>query len=166
MIAPTPVQNVHEGREAFARDLKKVLGADSLAERNWAQPDELTLHVPLFATTPKDQVDWYLLRLYFDHYPKFPPSAQFINPITQTYEYPRDVMWVPRCENATVIHFHSRYNGGGQLICSSTTLEFYKVNHDVTPENIWNPDRMNFLSTLAAIRVGLTAKFYQGRSIQ
>jgi hypothetical protein len=80
------------------------------------------------------QVDLYLLKLVFDHYPKGPPSAQFINPLTMNYTIPNDVRWVPKCENAPDIHFHPNYNNVVQLICSSTTLEFYKVNHEVKAE--------------------------------
>jgi hypothetical protein len=165
MIAPMPIQDIHAGREAFQSDLSKVLGRQLLADRGWAQSDDLTLLVPLFAQNLQGQMDWYLLRLVFDHYPKGPPSAQFVNPLTLSYAFPQDVMWVPKCEGATTIHFHPNYSGQ-QLICSSTTLEFYKVNHDVAQENIWNPERMNFISTIAAIRVGLSPNFYKGRSTQ
>lgn len=164
MIAPTPVQDIHAGREAFQRDLRRFLGDLTLADRGWSQPDDLTLLVPLFAQAPQGQMDMYLLRLVFDHYPAFPPSAQFINPLTLDYSYPRDVVWVPKCESAQHIHFHPNYNGSIQLVCSSTTLEFYKVNHDVAPEHVWAPERMNFRSTLAAIHSGLAPAFYKGRS--
>lgn len=166
MIAPAPVQDIHAGREAFQRDLTRVLGDRTPADRGWAQPDDLTLLLPLFAVNPQGQVDWYLLRLFFDHYPKGPPSAQFINPLSLGYAYPQDVMWVPKSEGAQTISFHPNYNGNQQLICSSTTLEFYKVNHDVSPENVWNPERMNFMSTIAAIRVGMAPAVYKGRSTQ
>lgn len=153
------------GREAFSRDLKKFLGDSTLADRGWMQVDDLTLLVPLFAQVPSGQTDMYLLRLVFDHYPAFPPSAQFINPLTLDYVYPRDVAWVPRCE-APFVAFHPFYNGQLQLVCSSTTLEFYKVNHSVEPANLWNPERSNFRSTLAAIRAGLAAENYKGRATQ
>lgn len=156
MIAQMLVQDIHAGREAFQRDLQLVLKDSTLTDRGWSKPDDLTLLVPLLVeNVHQRQVDLYLLRLFFDHYPKGPPSAQFVNPMTMTYVYPDDVCWVPRCEGASDIAFHPNYNGGGQLICSSTTLEFYKVNHSVNAEHVWNPQRMNFLATLAAIRRGL-----------
>ena len=99
--------------------------------------------------------------------PKGPPSAQFINPITMNYAFPDDVRWVPFCEGLPDIHFHTNYGGSsGQVVCSSSTLEFYKVNHDVQPEHVWNPERMNFVTTLSAIRRALASTNYRGRSTQ
>jgi len=165
MNAPVHLQDIHAGREAFQRDLAAYLKGRSLADVGWVEPDDLTLLVPVFVRNPEtQQPDFYLLRLVFDHYPKGPPSAQFVNPLTLSYEYPKDVMWVPRSEGSQTIAFHPNYNGNVQLICSSTTLEFYKVNHSVEPANVWNCDRMNFISTLSAIRAGLTDGFYKGRA--
>jgi hypothetical protein len=164
VIAPVPVQDVHAGIEGFRRDLERALGAGSLLDRGWTKPDALTLLVSLFAVHDEAHPDLYLLRLYFDHYPKGPPSAQFVNPLTLSYSFPQDAMWVPKIESSPTIHFHPNYNNSGQLICSSTTLEFYKVNHDVAPENVWSPERMNFLNTIAAIKAGLIAAYYRGRS--
>ncbi|GAB1414110.1 MAG: hypothetical protein LC131_06400 [Anaerolineae bacterium] len=158
------MQDIHAGREAFQRDLQRILGESTLADRGWAKVDDLTLLVPLLAETEHGQVDMYLLRLVFDHYTKGPPSAQFINPLTMGYSYPQDVAWVPRSEGAPHIAFHPSYNGGVQLICSSTTLEFYRVNHDVAAGHVWDPERMNFLTTLAAIKSGLVPSYYRGRA--
>lgn len=163
MIAPVPAQDIHAGREAFQRDLARALRDATLADKGWVKADELTLYVPFIAEAPDGRADLYLLRLVFDHYPGGPPSAQFVNPLTLAYSYPQDACWVPRSEGANHIYFHPNYSGSGQLICSSTTLEFYKVNHDVAPENIWNAERMNFMSTLAAIRSGLSLQYYRGR---
>jgi hypothetical protein len=165
LIAPMPEQDLHAGKEAFRRDLLLALKGSTLTDRGWAMPDDLTLLVPMLAENPAaGQVDFYLLRLFFDHYPKGPPSAQFINPVTHEYSYPADVQWVPRIENAGDIHFHPNYNGNCQLICSSTTLEFYKVNHEVKAEHVWDSEQMNFTTTLAAVRRGLAPAFYRGRS--
>jgi hypothetical protein len=159
-----PVQDIHAGREAFQRDLQSILKDNTLTDKGWSKPDDLTLLIPMLVdNATQSAVDLYLLKLFFDHYPKGPPSAQFINPLTMTYKYPDDVGWVPKCENAKDIHFHTNYNGTGQLICSSTTLEFYKVNHSVEPQHVWDPQRMNFLATLAAIRRGLAPAYYRGR---
>lgn len=165
MIAPIPEQDIHAGRDAFQRDLQLVLKDDTLNDRGWSKPNDLTLLVPTLTENPQSgQVDLYLLRLVFDHYPKGPPSAQFINPLTMTYTYPDDMRWIPKCEGAPDIHFHTNYNNTGQqLICSSATLEFYKVNHDVKDEHVWDPKRMTFNVTLAAIRRGLSPAYYRGR---
>lgn len=164
MVAPVPLQDVHGGREAFARDLATVLKGADPTERGWAVPDDLTLLVPLFPVNAVGKCDAYLLRLFFDHYSNGPPSAQFVNPLTLSYVFPQDVMWVPRIGGHSSIAFHTNFNNRLQLICSSTTLEFYKVNHAVAEEHIWRPGQMTFLSTLAAIRAGLMLPYYQGRS--
>lgn len=163
MNASMLVQDIPAGVEAFQRDLQAVLKDATLTDKGWAKPDDLTLFVPMFAQNPQGSPDLYLLRLFFDHYPKAPPSAQFVNPMTLSYRYPDDVSWVPKIEGAQDIHFHTNYCEAGQLICSSTTLEFYKVNHSVEPQHVWTPERMNFLSTLAAIKRGLAPNFYKGR---
>lgn len=165
MIAPVPIQDIHRGRDAFARDLQKVLKGASPAERGWAQPNDLTLLVPFFAQAPDGSSDFYLLKLFFDHYADGPPSAQFVNPATLSYSYPDDAKWVPRSEGHPSIAFHPHYNNERQLICSSTTLEFYKVNHDVNEKHIWRPGQMTFLSTLAAIKAGMATPYYKGRSV-
>lgn len=166
MIAPIPIQDVHTGREALKRDLGRYLKDSTLVDKGWAQPDVLTLLIPILATNPSGQCDFYLLKLVFDHYPKGPPSAQFINPLTNDYTFPKDVMWVPKIEGHPAIHFHTNYNNQLQLVCSSTTLEFYKVNHDVQEENIWREGDMSFMSTVAAIRAGLSQPYYKGRSTE
>lgn len=166
MPAPVFVQDVHSGREAFARDLEIVLKGASPAERGWAVPNDLTLLVPLFASAAAGTSDFYLLKLFFDHYDSGPPSAQFVNPITMSYSFPGDVIWVPRIEGHTAIAFHANYSNQGQLICSSTTLEFYKVNHGVEDGHIWRQGQMTFLTTISAIKAGLAQPFYKGRLTQ
>lgn len=166
MPAPVFVQDIHAGREAFARDLGLALKGASLAERSWAVPNDLTLLVPLFAHSSAGTCDAYLLKLFFDHYDSGPPSAQFINPLTMSYALPDDVKWVPRIEGHPSIAFHTNYSNQGQLICSSTTLEFYKVNHSVEERHIWRRGEMNFLTTISAIKAGLAQPFYKGRSAQ
>lgn len=162
--ARVPVQDIHAGREAFARDLEIALKGASPAERGWAVPNDLTLLVPLFARTADGNMDAYLLKLFFDHYSNGPPSAQFVNPLTLSYSYLDDVMWVPYIEGHPDIAFHANYNNERQLICSSTTLEFYKVNHSVREEHVWRTGEMTFLATIAAIKVGLLPPFYKRRS--
>ncbi|HUW98186.1 MAG TPA: hypothetical protein VMV40_04985 [Acidiferrobacter sp.] len=164
MAALVPLQDVHGGREAFARDLATVLKGASLTERGWAAPNDLTLLVPLFPVNAAGNCDAYLLRLFFDHYSNGPPSAQFVNPLTLSYVFPNDVMWVPCIAGHPSIAFHTNFNNSLQLICSSTTLEFYKVNHAVAEEHLWRTGQMTFLSTLAAIRAGLAPPYYKGRS--
>jgi hypothetical protein len=158
-----PIQDVTQGRSAFATDLQKHLGNRSIDEVGWAKPDDLTLLIPLFGTRPDGTKDFFLLRLYFDHYPTWPPGAQFVNPASQRYQYPQDVSWVPQNAGQPQIAFHSNYAGQGQVICCSLTLEFYKVNHQVEDDVIWQRDKHKFTSTIAAIKGALAPAYYLGR---
>lgn len=159
----TPVPDLTRGADALREDLPKVLQGRTLEESGWCQPDLLTLLVPLFAQRDDRTTDFYLLRLYFNCYPEWPPSAQFINPQTLKYEGSVDKKWLPKIEGSQEIAVHDNYsNQGIQLICSSVTLEFYQVRHSVKSEHIWDDKRQNFSATLAAIRHGLKPQFYKG----
>jgi len=158
------VQDVHRGREAFDRHLAQALRGRQLAELGWRRHDDLTLLVDMSAVHPQTaKTDSFLLRLVFDHYPNNPPSAQFVNPETKKYEGTQDASHIPQIEGAQHIHFHPNYNGTGQLICSSTTLEFYKVQHGVDAAHRWDARPHSFLDTIAAIKSGLAQPFYRGR---
>lgn len=163
MNATPPIQDVHAGREAFDRHLERYLDGRTLGDLGWARPDDLTLLVPMFGTLSSGQLDFYLLRLFFDCYPRFPPRAKFVNPITLDYDPARDTMWMPRSEGPPELGFHTDYNGLGQLICSSTTAEFYEVQHSVDPAHVWSEERHSFMSTIAVIRKGLSPAHYRGR---
>ncbi len=159
----TPVPDQTRGAEALREDLPKVLQRRTLEEAGWCQPDLLTLLIPLFAQRDGQTTDFFLLRLYFNCYPIWPPSAQFINPQTLKYVVSVDKKWLPKIEGSPEIAVHDNYsNQGIQLICSSVTLEFYQVGHSVKPEHIWDEKHQNFSATLAAIRHGLTQSFYKG----
>ena len=95
IFGKAPVQDIARGRDAFADHLRRALKGRSLDDVGWAQPDDLTLHsVPLFATTARMTCkDAYMLRLYFDHYPSWPPSALFVNPLTLQYSLVEDAKW-------------------------------------------------------------------------
>lgn len=164
MNAIPPIQDVHAGRQAFARDLERYLDGRCLTELGWESPDALTLLVPMFGTFASGERDLYLLKLVFDYYPKHPPRAKFINPLTRDYDVARDIMWMPRTEGVPDLGFHPNYNQSGQLICSSMTAEFYEVQHHVEPAHVWSPERHSFMSTLAAIRKGLSPVHYRGRA--
>jgi hypothetical protein len=95
-------------RSRLARDIcSYVLGSPSKNTRDAVRAnnqlidaiaevcDGTPAHARALANVQQGQVDLYLLRLVFDHYPKGPPSAQFINPITMNYAFPDDVRWVP-----------------------------------------------------------------------
>ena len=160
-----PVQDIATGRQVFAEHLQRALKGRSLEEVGWAQPDDLTLLVPMFATTADHRVDAYLLRLSFDHYPTWPPGTQFVNPLTLQYKVNEDAKWVPNAPGHPEIAFHTNYASSGlQLVCCSLTLEFYKVNHSVDPKLVWQGDRQTFMATIASIRRILVPQHYLGRA--
>ena len=147
---------------ALDEDLPKVLKGKTLEEAGWTRPDLLTLLVPLNGGRG-DTVDNYLLRLGFGYYREWPPSAQFVNPETQVFEVGKDEKWLPKIEGWNELHVHADYNGTGQLICCSNTLEFYKVRHGMEAKHLWDSERQNFAAALAAIRWALQSAYYKGR---
>ena len=52
--------------------------------------------------------DDYLLRLYFSHYPDWPPSARFVNPATRQFGA-GDKRWLPMITGANELHVHASY---------------------------------------------------------
>lgn len=165
-VKQQPALDPQAGAAALDEDLPRVLnalGAKAIEELGWSRPNRLTLLVPMSCSLG-DQRDDYLLRLGFEAYRKWPPSAQFINPATLSYDHPKDQCFVPRLTSPEC-HTHAEYGrpGGGtmQLICCSATLEFYQVLHDVKPEHLWDEEN-TFLLTVMAIRKAL-GSFYGGR---
>jgi hypothetical protein len=147
---------------ALDEDLSKVLKGKTIEETGWTRLDPLTLLVPVNGGRG-DKVDDYLLRLGFGYYREWPPSAQFVNPVTKVFEVGKDEKWLPKIEGWNELHVHANYNGTGQLICCSNTLEFYKVRHGMEAKHLWNPERQNFAATLAAINWALRSTYYKGR---
>jgi hypothetical protein len=147
---------------ALDEDLPKVLKGKTIEETGWTRLDPLTLLVPVNGGRG-DTVDDYLLRLGFGYYREWPPSAQFVNPVTKIFEVGKDEKWLPKIEGWNELHVHADYNGTGQLICCSNTLEFYKVRHGMEAKHLWNPERQNFAATLAAINWALRSTYYKGR---
>ena len=155
-----------EASDAFEADLKKVLRGKTLEEQGWVRRDTLTLLVPMVGIRENGQEDEYLLRLHFGYYPDWPPSALFVNPETKHYDYPADLCWLPKIEGTPEIQVHTNYQSDvyrGQLICTSVTLEFYLILHGVEEKHVWDHERQNFFSTIAAIQRGLRQPFYKGR---
>jgi hypothetical protein len=158
-----PVVDVHAGRLALDEDIPRVLralGASNLEALGWSRPNVLTLLVPV-NSTHGGKVDCFLLKLGFQAYRTWPPSAQFVNPSTLSYEYPQDRIHVPILRSPEC-HSHPEYDkpGGGkmQLICCSATLEFYDVLHSVQPQHIWG-ERDTFLTTIHAIQKAFASHF-------
>lgn len=144
-------------QEALDRDMPQVLRGMSLKDAGWQRPDPLTLFVPAWGNPDSGSPDFYLLRLYFSHYPDWPPSAKFVNPLTREYDPQNDQKWLPRIEGNPRIQVHAIYNTGSgpiQLVCSSMILEFYIIRHSGKEAEIWTAQH-NFAATLNEIRQGL-----------
>jgi hypothetical protein len=163
-----PVLNVHAGAAALDEDLVRVmqlLGASSLEDLGWVRPNSLTLLIPMVGISESKQQDKYLLRLGFQAYRAWPPSAQFVNPSTQAFQYPQDQPFVPQIVSPEC-YTHVAYRNGPQsqpiqLVCCSATLEFYTVLHAVNPDHLWN-EKNTFYTTITAIQKGLGGS-YKGR---
>lgn len=175
-----------QARDAVDRHLGQVLAGRTLEAAGWERPDPLTLYVPMrgfttvtaavaygfdpaadragtsgaFAGAPAG--DDYLLRLYFSHYPAWPPSARFVNPATRQFT-PADTRWLPMITGANELHVHANYAGAsGQVICCSATLEFYLVNHQVADQHRWQPGS-SFAATLNVVSRYMRPPAYTGR---
>lgn len=175
-----------QARDAVDRHLGQVLAGRTLKSAGWERPDPLTLYVPMrgfttattavaygfdpaadpasaeraFAGAPVG--DNYLLRLYFSHYPAWPPSARFVNPATRQFAA-GDARWLPAITGANELHVHANYAGtSGQVICCSATLEFYLVNHQVADQHRWRPGS-SFAATLNVLSRYMRPPAYTGR---
>jgi hypothetical protein len=154
-------------RERLEADLPKVLRGLTLEQVGWRRVGDLMLVVPMWGERPNTSPDFYLLRLEFSCYPEWPPSAQFVNPITGAYDPSTDRRWLPNIEGNQRIAVHPTYNYEGrtlQLICSSMTLEFYQIRHGINTEaQVWT-DQHRFSATLSEIDAGLKESGgYRGR---
>jgi len=164
-VIPTP-NTPAEARRVLDEQLEMMLAGKSLADWGWARLDPLTLLVSLVGVRESGESDAFLLRLGFGYYPEWPPSALFVNPATLRYSYPDDAPYLPLIQATQELQVHQKYDvpgGSEQLICASVTLEFYIVNHSVTDEHIWNPERQNFAATINGIQQWLKPPYYSGR---
>jgi hypothetical protein len=162
-----PKLNLQAGATALDEDIPrvlKVLGASSLEEIGWSRPNRLSLLVPMTGIY-QGQKDDFLLRLGFEAYREWPPSARFVNPGSLDYAYPDDQHFVPKlvsqeCQTH-VAYQRTPQSNKIQLICCSATLEFYQALHGVEADHIWkNTD--TFFTTITAIQKALGSS-YQGR---
>jgi hypothetical protein len=161
-----PTLDVQAGAAALDEDLPRVLrllNASSLEDLRWARPTRLSLLVPMSGVF-HDKKDEYVLRLGFQAYRKWPPSAQFVNPTTSAYIYPQDQHFVPKLTSPEcqthVAYQRTPQSNRIQLICCSVTLEFYEVLHSVEQHHLWR-ETDTFLATISALQKALTS-FYQG----
>jgi hypothetical protein len=158
-----PQIDLQAGLAAIEEDLPRVLRAldmTSIEDLGWTRPNKLTLLVPM-AGQFQGKTEDFLLKLGFQAYRSWPPSAQFVNPETQHYVQGQDRHHIPILTSSEC-HTHPEYGkpGGGsvQLICCSATLEFYDVRHSVQPEHHWR-DTFTFLTTINAIQRAFRSSF-------
>lgn len=165
-----PTINLAAGRHVLAEDVPRVLAGreqSSLEALGWRQIGDRKLFIPIFGTIA-GSTEEYLLRLEFMTARDWPPSAQFVNPATLTYEVTRDQVHLPQLNHAEV-HVHPTYQSPVsqtpiQLICCSATLEYYDVLHGGDDAILWqNTD--NFMQSLSAIRRAMASASYLGRHL-
>jgi hypothetical protein len=161
-----PALDVQAGLVALEQDIPRVLrllDKTSIEELGWFRPNKLSLLIPMTGVY-LGKTDDYVLRLGFQAYRQWPPSAQFVNPQTGAYDHPADQQHIPKLTSGEC-HTHSAYPrpGGGtmQLICCSATLEFYDVLHNVEERHLWL-ESYTFLTTIMVIRKAFDTS-YQGR---
>jgi hypothetical protein len=162
-----PTLDVQAGAAALDEDLPRVLavlGVSSLEELGWSRPNRLSLLVPMKGVW-QGRTDEFVLRLGFQAYRKWPPSAQFVNPATGAYAPPDDQQFVPKLTSPEcqthVAYQRTPQSAKIQLICCSATLEFYEVLHSVNQDHVWS-EGTRFLATINAIQKAL-GSHYQGR---
>jgi hypothetical protein len=161
---PMPVPSTPaDAAAALDDDLPVVLKGASLDDVEWMRPDPLTLVVPLIGGRPGTAGQLYFLKLNFGYYRAWPPSALFVNPMSLQYDKTKDKIWLPNISGCQEIAVHPDYQEKGQLICCSSTLEFYMVGHGVEAKHMWDPKSQNFAATINAIRRALRSDFYKGR---
>lgn len=160
-----PTLDLAAGRAVLSEDLPRaleLLGVSSEAELGWRKTDNRTLIVPIRGQV-NGHVEEYTLRLQFFTGRDWPPSAQFVNPITLQYTFPDDVSHLPILQSPEV-HVHPQYQSASetlQLICCSATLEYYSVLHGGDNNILWQP-KDTFLTTIAAIERAMNS-FHTGR---
>jgi len=165
VIAPPPVLDPQGGAAAFAEDLPRVLqllDASRVEDLGWLRLNSLTLLVPMSGQRGEVPEE-YLLKLGFQAYRRWPPSAQFVNPETLAFDPEQDSRWLPRLtSNECQTHLRYPHPSGGtiQLVCCSATLEFYDVGHNVEEEHLWS-GKSTFYSTIVAIQRAFSES-YQG----
>jgi hypothetical protein len=161
-----PVADPHRGRAAFAEHLPRVLLGRTLEQLGWVSPNALTLLVPMCAGP--SGADDFLLRLGFQYYPEWPPTARFVNPDTREYDPARDLYWLPTVIGDPGFAVHPHYvhaNYAGPLLCCSYIAEFYLILHDVQAAHLWNSDRHTFGATISRVQEALRSEYYKGRHV-
>jgi hypothetical protein len=161
-----PEADPHRGSAAFDGHLPRVLNGRTLEQLGWRRPNPLTLLVPTTARPLESHTDDFMLRLGFEYYPEWPPTASFVNPATFGFDPTQDLYWLPQVVGDSGFAIHATYDNHhyrGQLVCCSFTAEFYLSIHGVQSEHVWNADRYTFGATIHRVERALRSTYYQGR---
>jgi hypothetical protein len=154
---PLPVPaNPLEAQTAFEAHKDKAL-----AGLCWEQDGPLAILVWLEARRPSGEVDEYLARLSFLHYPEWPPAVTFVNPDTKRYD---PAFW-PRTSSDRMA-MHPTYGDGSEgLVCNSMVFQYYFWGgHQATDTTRWAPGNHTFAATLNELVIHLQPPSYQGRA--
>jgi hypothetical protein len=160
-----PGMDLAAGAQALAETLPKVLaarGATQLSDLGWKKVGANTLLIP-FEGRIGEATETFLLKLHFRTGRDFPPSAQFVNPETLSYDPARDQGHLPALTSSHC-YMHAAYSGPRgplQLICCSATYEYYEIGHGGEDRHLWR-DSDTFLVTLCAIERAFASN-YGGR---
>lgn len=162
-----PTMDLAAGREVLKSTLPHVLNAlraPDLESLGWHKPNENTLLIPMRGSYGGKEDD-YLLKLHFRTGREWPPSAQFVNLDTLTYDPAKDQGFLPKLQS-NQCNMHSAYETPDhrtiQLICCSATFEFYDVLHGIDNQDLLWKDTDTFLVTISAIERAMSSH-YHGR---
>jgi hypothetical protein len=143
-------------RAALVEHLPKAL--DGL---RYEYDSDRTVYLWLVGTRSSGEVDEYLVRLSFLHYPDWPPSVTFVNPNTKQY----DATHWPLISGSQRMAFHPRYGDAPNgMVCNSTSFEYYFWGgHNPATDIHWDKRKQTFAATVSELVDHLNPPFYQGR---
>lgn len=144
-------------REAFERHAPAALEG-----RIWTEETPLSILIQINARREDAQIDAYLARFEFVHYPAWPPSVTFVDAKTRRYD---PSAW-PRVEGAPNIAFHAVYGDApAGMVCNSMFFEYYFWGGHAADDTIrWDPRRHRFAASLTELDEALCAPYYKGRN--
>jgi hypothetical protein len=120
-----------------------------------------TVYLWLTAKRATRELDEYLVRLIFLHYPDWPPSVTFVNPETKQYD---GTHWPSSAGSPRIAFYHSYGDAPAGMVCNSMTFEYYFWGgHSPSEEIRWSKEKYTFAATIAELVDHLNPPFYQGR---
>jgi len=150
------------GDPLLAREAFECHAPAALEGRTWSEETPLSIVIEINARCDDAEVDSYLARFDFVHYPAWPPSVTFVDAKTRRYD---PSAW-PRVEGAPNIAFSAVYGDAPfGMVCNSMFLEYYFWGGHSPDDTIrWNPRRHTFAASLTELDEALRPPFYKGRN--